>query len=349
MGHGRDAHAVELHVVGRDIGLAADDQSMPLEQVGLVPPELLEQHALLLSRRLAVDRREVEEDHEHPAALDVAQELVAEPSTLGRTLDQTGDVGQDELVLVVADHTEVRFEGRERVVADLRARRADRRDQRRLPGVREADERGVGHELELEAEPAVFAVLALLRERRRATCVREEPRVAPSTPTAVRGQEGVAVVHQVGEQLAVLVEPHDRAFGHGDDEIAPALAVLLRAGSVRPALALAVWVVTEGEERRDVAVGLDPDIAALATVATVGPTARHMGLATERDRTRPAVATLDVQLRFVDEAHEDLTPTRIGVTGPAPRWFSRRLASVAGGSRREKVGGRLAAPGVPPP
>ncbi len=127
------------------------------------------------------------------------------------------------------------------------------------------------------------------------------------------------MVHQVGEQLAALVHPHHGSLGNGDDEIAAALAVLLGAGAVGTALALAVGMVTEREQRGDVAVGCDPDVAALAAVAAVGPPARHVRLASERDRSRAAVATLHVQLGFVDEAHEDLTPTRIGPPALAPR------------------------------
>ena len=146
------------------------------------------------------------------------------PAPLGRALDETGDVGEHELVVAEAHDTEVRLERRERVVGDLRLRRAHRRDQRGLPGVREADERGVGEQLHLEAEPALLAVLALLGEARRAACVRQEARVAPPAAAAVRGDVAVAVVHEVGEQLAVA-RAHDRALGHGDDEVVAARAV----------------------------------------------------------------------------------------------------------------------------
>ena len=104
-----------------------------------------------------------------------------------------------------AHDAEVGFERGERVVGDLRLRRAHRRDQRRLARVREPDERGVGQQLELEPQPALFAVLALLGEARRAPRVRQEPRVAAPALAAPRREPAVAVVHEVGEQLAVAV------------------------------------------------------------------------------------------------------------------------------------------------
>ena len=75
-----------------------------------------------------VGRSQVDHDAQHPGPLDVAQELVAEPLALAGALDQPGDVGDDELgVLVEPDDAEVRLERGERVVGDLRLGRADRR------------------------------------------------------------------------------------------------------------------------------------------------------------------------------------------------------------------------------
>ena len=50
-----------------DVGLAADDQSRALEELRLVPAELLEEHALLLLRASPLDAREVEEQDERHA------------------------------------------------------------------------------------------------------------------------------------------------------------------------------------------------------------------------------------------------------------------------------------------
>ena len=65
-----------------------DDEPRPLEQLGPVAAELVEQDPLLLLGRALVDRREVEQHHEHAGPLDVAEELVAEPAALGRALDE---------------------------------------------------------------------------------------------------------------------------------------------------------------------------------------------------------------------------------------------------------------------
>ena len=64
-----------------------------------------------------------------------------------------------------ADDAEVRRQRGERVVGDLRPRRGDARDQRRLAGVGEADQADVGEQLQLEPQ-----ILDLRPARRAAPC-----------------------------------------------------------------------------------------------------------------------------------------------------------------------------------
>ena len=112
-------------------------------------------------------RREIDEVHEHRATLDVTQELVAEAVAFVRAFDETGDVGDDERLVVIRLHdAEVRDERRERIVGDLRLRGADHGDERRLAGVRQTDDADVGDELELDEQLALFAFFARLREAR---------------------------------------------------------------------------------------------------------------------------------------------------------------------------------------
>ena len=124
--------------VGHDVGLRAEHDPGPFEQLGLVLAELLQEHPLLLvgvDAMLSVDvlAGEVEHQAQDPRPLDVAEELVTEPLALAGALDETGNVGDDELGIVIeTDHAEVRLERRERVVGDLRLGRRDHRDQRAL-------------------------------------------------------------------------------------------------------------------------------------------------------------------------------------------------------------------------
>src|SRR5262249_41759995 len=156
----------------------------------------------------------------------------------------------------------------------------DGRDQRGLAGVGKADERRVGEQLELEPEPPFLAVFTLFGEVRRAAGVREEPSVALPALAASCRQPRIAVGHQVGEQLS-LERPHGRAFGHVAREVLARLAVQLLAGAVRSGSGLAVGMVAEREQRRDIAVGAEPHVATIAAVATVRTALRYVRLTPE--------------------------------------------------------------------
>src|SRR5262249_37470228 len=73
-------------------------------------------------------------------------------------------------------------------------------------------------------------------------------------------------------------------------------------------------MVPEREQRRDIAVGAQDGVPALAAVAAVGPAAGDVGLATERHGASASVTTPQVDLRFVDELAHD---ARIRTAGSA--------------------------------
>ena len=142
-------------------------------------------------------RREIDEMDEHRAALDVAEELVAEAVTFVRAFDEAGDVGDDEgLVVVGADDAEVRDERGEGIVGDLRLGGADDGDQRRLAGVRQSDEADVGDQLQLDEQLALLAGVAVLREARRLARGGGEVLVAPPAAPALGDENALAVVRR---------------------------------------------------------------------------------------------------------------------------------------------------------
>ena len=170
-----------------------------------------------------------------------------------------------------------------------------------LPTFGKADQRNVGHQLQFELQPAVLAVLALLGERRRPALVRQELGVAASTAASRRGQPTIAVVGQVGQQFAGVQIAGDGAFGNSHLQRLAPLAVLVLALAVHAILGPAVGMVAEGEQRRDVAIGDQPDVAALAPVAAVR-SAHGLGtLTAERHTAGTAIAAAYIQLRFIDE------------------------------------------------
>ncbi len=91
---------------------------------------------------------------QHAAALDMAEEAVAEAGALMRAFDQAGNVGQHEFAAVDADHAELRMQRGEGIVRDLRLGRADGREEGRLAGIRQADQTGIGDQLQAQPDRA---------------------------------------------------------------------------------------------------------------------------------------------------------------------------------------------------
>ena len=153
----------------------------------------------------------VDEMDQRTAALDMAEETVADPRTLVRALDQPRNVGEHELRALVADDAEVRMQRREGIVGDLRLRRGDARKQRGLPGIRQADDADIGDELQPEPNPLLFAFLAGIGAARRAVGGGLEMRVAEAAVPAFGQKLALAELGEVGDQRLVIVLEYLRA------------------------------------------------------------------------------------------------------------------------------------------
>src|SRR5205814_10463955 len=125
------------------VDLRSDENPGARGGLGRELPELLFEDfdvILRVSRAGGVDQMA-----EQAAPLDVLQKTDAEPGAAVGAGDQPRDIRHDQGPAVVAgDDPEMGNERRERIVGDLRLRRGDRRDERRLAGVRKADDRDVG-------------------------------------------------------------------------------------------------------------------------------------------------------------------------------------------------------------
>ena len=226
---------------------------------------------------------------------------MTEALALAGALDEAGDVGDHVLVAVGGAHdAEMGLERGERVVGDLGLGGRDAADQRRLAHVGEPDQRHVGQQLELEAQPPLLADLALLGERRGPAAVGQELGVAAAAPPALGGDVAVAGRHEVGEHGALAVAHHG-PLGHGDEHVGAARAVAALAHAVGAVVGPAERLVLERQQRRHVVVGDQHDVAPAAPVASVGPALGHVRLTTEGHRAGAPVARLHVQVALVDE------------------------------------------------
>ena len=129
---------------------------------------------------------------------------MAEPDALARALDQPRHVGDGELAPVGrVDRPEHRLERRERVLRDLRLRVRDPAEERRLAGVRQADERRVGEQLEAELERRAPRRAGPVSAKRGAWRVGEAKRWLPRPPAPPsRHDRARARAREVGQDRA---------------------------------------------------------------------------------------------------------------------------------------------------
>ena len=227
--------------------------------------------------------------HEHPRALEVSEELVAEPDALARALDQPGHVGDDELAPVRGLHRpEHRRERRERVFGDLRPGVRDSRQERRLARVRETHERGVGEELEAELDLPLLAGQADLGEARRLPARPREVLVAAPAGAALRHDNARAHLREVGGELLALEDL--RPDGNGEHRVVSLRAVRATAAARSAATRTQLLVRPHAREVAPPKVGDEHDVTAVAAVSPIGPAAGHVLLPAKVDRAVAAAA-----------------------------------------------------------
>ena len=236
----------------------------------------------------------------------MAKELVSQATPFVRTLDEAGDVCHDEAQIARARHAQVGHERGERIIGDLRTRRRDLRDKRAFAGRGHAHKRRVGHQLHLKLDPALLRRLAQLGERRCATRRGDEVDVAAAAHAAVCHGDALAVVGEVGHELAGILGFLEVLVDHGahrhlEHQVGARGAVHTAALAVRAALGLEVMLEAVIDQRGHACIGFKHHVAAMAAVAAIGTALGHMGLTAKRHAAGAAVAALNVDSDLINE------------------------------------------------
>ena len=139
----------------------------------------------------------------------MAEETITDPGTFMRAFDQARNIGNDEARIgSKVDHPQVRVQRCERIGGDFRVRAADGGQEGGFAGIGQADQPGIGNQLQAQPYPAFNAGFALLGMTRRLIGRGFEEGIALSAAPAFHQQDALAGLGQVKEHgLAVLV--HD--------------------------------------------------------------------------------------------------------------------------------------------
>src|SRR5215470_17252171 len=125
--------------------------------------------------------------------------------------------------------------------------------------------------------------------------------IASTTTAAVRNQHALSGRCQVGNRLTSLLVKRQRADRHLQEHVFARVARAIGAFSVSAPRGPKFAIVAVTQQRVVVRIGFEKDAAAVAAVASGGPAARNILLASERHAAIAAVARFHENLRFIDK------------------------------------------------
>ena len=294
---------LQLRGGGREVHLVGHDQARLGGEDRRVETQLALKDAMVVPRLAVLAAGHVDDEDEERAALDVAEELVAEAAVLMRAFDEPRDIGHHDAVeaVGVVDHAHVDVQGRERIRRHLRAGGREQVGQGRLPRVRVAHEADVGDRLEHDAEIAFFARIARRRATRGLVDRALEVHVTEAALAARQEHHAFAVLGELGHEAMGALFEDLRARRHRQDQVGAVGTGALAAHAGGPVARATVRLPAISLQVAFVAVADEDDVAALAAVAAVGSALRDELLATEADAAVAAVTGLQYNLGFVDK------------------------------------------------
>src|SRR5580698_1230889 len=244
---------------------------------------------------------------QHPRALDVLEKLIAEANSFVRPFEQSGNVDDNERFVVGDAHdAQLWFDRREGILGDFRPRRRNDRKQRRLSGIRYADDAAIRQQPQFEAECEAFAGFAVFGKARRLPNARRKVLITESAASPTRGQNARPCLVQIGEKLlggVAVCSKRDRTNRYRDREIGAAAPGFPRTSARLPGLSRKVPPEAKLNERRELRRRLEKDVAAMTAIAAGGPTLRNVLLTAPRDDAVTSVSRGHGNLNLVDELH----------------------------------------------
>src|SRR4029077_1996208 len=174
----------------------------------------------------------IDEVQQHTTALDMSEEAVAEADAFVGAFDQTRNIGEHKFATVDVDHPELRMQRRKWIIGNLGLGRAHGGKEGRLAGVRQADDAGVGNELEPQPNRKFDAELTWIGATRRAIGRTLEVGIAEAAIAAVGKHGALPDLGEIGQKRYPVLVVDLRADRHFENRIGAvgAVTILAHAG-----------------------------------------------------------------------------------------------------------------------
>ncbi len=193
--------------------------------------------------------------------------------------------------------------GRERgegISGDFRPRGANDGNQSRFPDGRKAHEPDVGQNFQLDAQLALLAPLAGLREVGGGNARRRQGSVPAAAAAALRDDFRLAGAGDIGDNLPVRVI-NDRPERHANINIGPVATVAVLALTGGAVFRLNHLPIIKIDQSRKPLVADENNVSAAAAVPPGGSAFRHVFFPTICDDPATAVAGFHFNFHFIDK------------------------------------------------
>ena len=220
---------------------------------------------------------------------------MSETDALGGALDKPRHIRDDKAAAIAEiNDAEIRIDRRERIACDLRVCICHTRKERGLSGIREADERDIGHHFQLKRHIELKRRLARLAVLRRLVRRRREIHISAPAASAAKDRDALRVAREVRDDLSGVLLTHNRTLRDLEDNILAVCAVAAALAALLTVLRAELISVSVIKQRVHGLVDLENHASAAAAVAAVRPAVRHKFLAPERDVAVSALAGANV-------------------------------------------------------
>ena len=224
---------------------------------------------------------------------DVLQELEAQAQTFAGTFDDTCDVSHNKACVMELYHAQVRVDGCEVVVCNLRLCAGRNGQQRRLTYVRETNQTNVCDQLHFQNNSTFLASSARFRKVWSLTHGVLEVNVTAAASSALRSYERITIFNQVLHQMTGFFVDYHGTYRNLDNQVFAGLTKTLLLHTVLAIFRFVFSLELKVHQGSQVSVSLENNVSASSAVTAIRTAFRYERFTTECYSTIAALTGLN--------------------------------------------------------
>ena len=181
----------------------------------------------------------------------------------------------------------------------------------RLSGIRQTNKAGIRDHFQPKPDRTLDSPLPGVGAARRLIPWRLEVKISETAVAPGSNAQSVSPALEIGKNRFPVLFQHLRPFRHLEDHRLPVLASSGSSCTRPPVTGMEVPAITKIDQRVEVGIDFDPDVAAPATVSAIGASVLDMRLTPETDAAVSAGSRAHLNPGQIKEFHVVSSPTTI--------------------------------------